>query len=230
MLAKDVISILTKNIPRAAEWSIGEPYGAYNLTLNQDIQKILFCVTPTSEVIEYFNDNKYDLLISHHPMLADVPQMIFHTALDCCEGGLNDVWRDALEVKNAIHFDGTLGWSGQIEPIDFKDLIKKCEKFIGHKVIGQTYSEINNIESVVICSGLGGLVTDLARDTKADCYIIGEALAPANTMGFKAVIEIGHTLSERMGSEFIKALLPSVQVDQAPLDIDYYGREHFRGF
>jgi putative NIF3 family GTP cyclohydrolase 1 type 2 len=106
--------------------------------------------------------------------------------------------------------------------------VKRCEAFIGHKVIGQTYSEIEQIESVVICSGLGGLVTDLARKTKADCYILGEATQSAESMGFKAVIEIGHTLSEQMGINVIKAALPELQVDCAPTPADRFGREVFR--
>jgi putative NIF3 family GTP cyclohydrolase 1 type 2 len=228
MNAKEVLRRLTRAIPKSAEWSHGEPYGGYNIDSKSDIQKILYSVTPTNEVIEYFEEHEYDLLVSHHPFMTDVPQAIFHTALDCCEGGLNDQWRDALGVLDAKHFDGTLGWYGRIEPCSFKSLVKRCEAFIGHKVIGQTYSEIEQIESVVICSGLGGLVTDLARKTKADCYILGEATQSAESMGFKAVIEIGHTLSEQMGINVIKAALPELQVDCAPTPADRFGREVFR--
>lgn len=228
MKALDVIQRLTKAVPQSVEWSEGEPYGPYNVDPNADIQKILFCVTPTREVIEYFHSNGYDLLVSHHPYRTNVPQVILHTALDCCEGGLNDKWRDALGVMNTKHFDGTLGWYGEIEPTSFNSLVKRCEAFIGHPVIGQIYSEIETIKSVVICSGLGGMVTELALKTEADCYIFGEAVAPAKSMGFKAVIEIGHTLSERMGSELIQDILPELQVDQAPLEIDRFGREVYR--
>lgn len=229
MKALDVIQRLTRAVPQSVEWSHGEPYGPYNVDPNSDIQKILFCVTPTKEVIDYFHDNDYDLLVSHHPFVMGVPQIILHTALDCCEGGLNDVWRDAIGVKDAKHFDGTLGWYGEIEPTSFNSLVKRCEAFIGAPIIGQVYSTIDTVKSVVICSGLGGMVTSLARKTNADCYIFGEAVASAQSMGFPAIIEIGHTLSERMGSVLIQSLLPEIQVDQAPLTIDYFGREHFLG-
>jgi putative NIF3 family GTP cyclohydrolase 1 type 2 len=227
MKASQVIDILTRAIPREIEWSKGEPYGPFNVPLDLEVKKILFCVTATPEVTDYFKEHKYDLLISHHPWKRYVPQMIFHTALDCCRGGLNDQWRDALGVIDPQHFDGTLGWYGKIAPIRFEDLVEKCERFMGHKIIGQLHSELETIESVVICTGLGGLVTDLAKSTKADCYILGEATASANQMGFKAVIEAGHTISEQMGIVLLRKLLPEIQIDAAPLELDYFGNETY---
>ena len=91
------------------------------------------------------------------------------------------------------------------------------------------FSEIETINSVVICTGLGGLVTDLARKTGADCYILGEATEEAGKMGFKAVIEIGHTLSEQCGVNLIRSLLPGLTIDLAPIEVDYFGHEHFLG-
>ena len=228
MIAHEVIEKLTRAIPREIEWSSGESYGPFNIDRNTDIQKILYCVTPTPEVIDYFYKNHYDLLISHHPYVKRVPQIILHTALDCCAGGLNDQWRDALGIKNAKHFDGTLGWYGEIEPTSFASLVKRCEAFMGHQVQGQVYSTIEIVRSVVVCSGLGGLVTDLARKTNADCYIFGEATQKAKDMGFKAIIETGHTISEQIGVYLIREVLPELQVDLAPLEIDYFGREVYK--
>lgn len=228
MKAYEVISRLETGIPRQAEWSKGEPYGAFHVKPYAEIKRILYCVTPTEDVVDYFLKHGYDLLVSHHPFVtAKIPQAIFHTALDCCEGGLNDQWKDAIGLSSANHFDGTLGWHGSVQPILFSELVKCCEKFVGQKVLGQTFSNIQTIKSVVICSGLGGLVTSLARKTGADCYILGEALEPASKMGFPAVIEVGHTLSERIGVSLIRALLPSVQVDCAPLSLDRFGHEVF---
>lgn len=228
MKAKEVLKRLTRAIPKDAEWSKGEPYGGYNVKPDSEIRRVLYCVTPTREVIEHFEKCGYDLLVSHHPFMTDVPQAIFHTALDCCPGGLNDQWRDALAVLNPKHFDGTLGWHGKIKRVSFKELVNKCESFIGHKIIGQAFTEIDEVESVVICSGLGGLVTDLARATDADCYILGEATQDAASMGFRSVIEIGHTLSERMGINLIQRALPEIVVDAAPIGKDRFGREVYK--
>lgn len=233
MKASDFINVLTIRLPKSGEWdkTSGEPYGPYSINLNQEINKVLYCVTPTIEVKDYFIKNKYDVLISHHPFIVGVPQMVFHTALDCGIGGLNDQWKDFLKVKNAIHFDQNLGWHGSIEPISFEALCNKIENWIGNKIIGEKYCEIDLIKSVVICSGLGGLVNDLALKTKADCYILGESVCSGVASGFKAMIEVGHTLSEQMGVNVFKETLTpyKVSVDCAPIDIDIFGKEVYNG-
>jgi putative NIF3 family GTP cyclohydrolase 1 type 2 len=228
--AKNLFEILYKAIPDSESWSTGEPYGNQNVDEEAEINRVLYCVTGTPEVEDYFRKGGYDLLISHHPypVADDIPHAIFHTALDCCEGGLNDMWRDALGVKDAKHFDENLGWHGKIEPIPFNELVDKVKAFAGD-VIGQTFSRKDVIETVCICSGLGGLVTSQAATSGADCYIMGEMTTKAETSGFPALIETGHTLSEWIGVRFFEDLLGplGIEVKGAPLDLDYFGQEHY---
>lgn len=224
MKVNEITKILNAAIPYKDSW-ITESYGAFNIEdSNKDVKKILYCVTATNEVVEYFHKNKYDLLISHHPFLVDVPILIYHTALDCCKGGLNDMWANFLEVKQAKHFSRNLGWVGKIDPISFDDLTTKIEKWIGYNIKGIKHSNGELITSVVICTGLGGMVYHEAANTKADCYITGE-LTSLSTNGFKAVIETGHTNSEFIGVYLFRKLLPQVQIDLAPSEIDYFGKE-----
>ena len=227
-----IIEILTTAIPYSESW-VQENYGPQNIkSKKKEVKKILYCVTATQEVMRYFKSNNYDLLISHHPYVAyGVPQLIFHTALDCCKGGLNDMWAKYLGVQNSTHFDKNLGDVGSIDEISFEDLIKKIETFIGHKIIGLKYSNGQPIKSVVICTGLGGMVISEAAATKADCYITGELYSTdVKEFNFKAVIEVGHTLSEFMGVHLFRKLLPDLTIDSAPLEIDYFGVETSRGF
>jgi putative NIF3 family GTP cyclohydrolase 1 type 2 len=160
-----------------------------------------------------------------------LPQLIFHTALDCCENGLNDMWRDHLRLKNTCqHFDGTLGWHGEIEPIQFSELVARVKLFSGN-IFGETFNKkgmTDIIKTVVICSGLGGMVNELALATEADCYIIGQNTMPASSTGFKAVIETGHTASEWIGVNFFRKILAGVQVDLAPAEIDRFSGECFK--
>jgi putative NIF3 family GTP cyclohydrolase 1 type 2 len=225
MRVKDVVSALNKGIPKSDSW-IPEHYGPYNIKdYNAPVNKILYCVTATREVVDYFYNNGYDLLISHHPFVKpDVPQLVYHTALDCCPKGLNDMWRDALGVRDAFHFDKNLGWVGNIDSISFDDLLAKVETFIGHKIIGHQETDGQPIKSVVICTGLGGLVFREAEKTGADCYITGE-LTFADRGKFNSIIEVGHTLTEFIGAKYIQELLPDIQIDVAPLEMDYFGVE-----
>lgn len=237
MKIRELIDICNRAIPREVEYMEGEPYGPYNITdsmMEADVSKVLYCVTPTPAVVKLFKDGGYDLLVSHHPYVQRVPHLVYHTALDCCEGGLNDLWRDALGVKNAKHFDKDLGWYGEIDPIPFDELVEKVREFCGG-VKGQKYVNPKSdkiIRSVVICTGLGGLVNNKAATTKADCYILGEACDRADKMGFKAVIETGHTLSEWIGVKVFRKLLEphGIVVDQAPFEADVFGTEVFKIF
>jgi len=227
MKINEIITILNNVIPKKDSWPCAtEEYGPYNIRdFNAEVGKLLYCVTATNEVVQYFRKNNYDLLISHHPYTKPVPMLVYHTALDCCEGGLNDMWKVALNVQNAHHFDKNLGWAGQIAPLSFDALLAAVEQFIGHQIQGFSASDGSTIKSVVICTGLGGLVFREAEATMADCYITGE-LTSSHRGRFKAIIETGHTLSEFMGINLFRQLLPNVQIDLAPSDIDYFGSEH----
>ncbi len=209
-------------------WIRDELYGEYNIeNYGKTVKKVLYCVTPTREVLAHFYRHEYDLLISHHPFLVPVPQLIFHTALDCCEAGLNDQWRDHIGLHVPYrHFDGTLGWYGEIDPIPFPLLCQRVKQLSNH-IDGETWSVDPNfvVKTVVICSGLGGAVNEQALSTQADCYIIGENVMQAQHTGFSAVIETGHTNSEWMGVRLFQRILKGVQVDLAPQSIDYYGKE-----
>ena len=210
-----------------------EPYGVTSSFKHwpAEIKKILFCVTGSAEVDAYARANGYDAIVAHHPLHTgnSFPTMTFHTALDCCKGGLNDMWAEALGVTKDKHIDENLGWVGRFNrPMTFGTLLAKVEKFIGSRILGKHESKIgfsHQIETVAICTGMGGSITNLVEPHKADCYITGELTH--SRYDFPAVIETGHTLSERMGQKFFEKLLAAdgVQVDLCPLDIDVFGTE-----
>ena len=228
MKVKEIINILNAAIPVKETWSKGESYGGFGIkNVNAEVKRILYCVTPTYAGIDYFNEHKYDLLISHHPFVKNgVPMLVYHTALDCCKNGLNDMWKDYLEVKDAKHFDANLGWYGKIDPIPFNDLVAKVETFVGAKVKGLIYHNKKKplVDSVVICTGLGGLVFGQAELTNADVYITGELTHPSHGH-FNGIIEVGHTLTEVIGIKLFRDLLPGIQIDPAPLSKDVFGSE-----
>ena len=233
MKAVEVLNKLKSKIPISETWSpcTGESYGGYYMEPNKEVKKVLYCVTAEKRVQEYFLKNGYDILISHHPIhviMSGIPQIILHTALDCCKDGLNDYWKNFLKVKNPRHFDANLGWYGEIESISYDNLCDKIETELGCKMIGSRLKKINTVNSVVICTGLGGMVNESALKTNCDCYILGQCTSPIEGTGFRSVIEIGHTLSERNGYDFIKKILGSeVQIDIVPLekDVCVYGEK-----
>lgn len=230
MYTNSAVDKLITACPSKDTWSRGEAYGPFGVHKDATIRKALYCVTPTEGVLDQFHKGNYDLLVSHHPFIVGVPQVILHTALDCCEGGLNDQWRDVLGMKNNAHFDRNLGWHGEVEPCTILDLYKKVSDYIGTQPIGCTFSDVPVIRTVAVCSGLGGLVEKVAhKNTQADCYIFGEGIRHPHYSPFKAQIEIGHTLSEhKPGLAFVRKAIPEVVVDGADMAVDVFGEEVYR--
>jgi putative NIF3 family GTP cyclohydrolase 1 type 2 len=246
---KSVSEILVAAVPVKDTWahSIGETYGPYNINSaneNQEVRKVLYCVTGSQEIVEYAKKNGYDLLVSHHPFVIGnvYPQVVLHTALDMCSGGLNDMWRKAMGMKNAELYDKNLGWFGEIEPIKFSDLIAKVQKFTGG-ILGlqKCQDEDRLIRTVCTCSGLGGFVQHIVEQKNPDVFITGQMLGrywgaadedhqfwgKRSGPKLNAVIETGHTFSEWCGVYLFKKLLEplGIQVDYVPMEIDHFGGE-----
>ena len=228
---QEVLRLLLKRVPCSDSW-MQEAYGGQGTAVDKDIKKVLWCVTAKQDMVPYCEEHGYDLIVSHHPiMITGFPQIVLHTALDCTIGGLNDMWKDALGVRGAKHFDKNLGWYGAIDPIKFGDLVAKCQSFIEGPITGRKYADDGDetvINSVVICTGLGGMVEDMAVKTGADCWIFGEGVYASTYYNFKSFIEIGHTQSEKIGVKLIREVLEphGIQVDVAPTSLDWYGVEN----
>jgi putative NIF3 family GTP cyclohydrolase 1 type 2 len=233
MKMQEAVERLLTAVPQSDTWERvnGETYGPEHIAPDACVRRVLYCVTITPEVESYFRKGGYDLLVAHHPFRPQdaIPNVVLHTALDCCSGGLNDQWRDLLQIQDARHITGNLGWFGRIRPIPFQQLRDRVRAFAGG-IDGQVYSRKKLrkelVDTVAICAGLGGWIAEEAAATGADVFITGELTQSADALGSPAVIETGHTRSERVGVDFIRQILgPGVEVDVAPLGIDYYGGE-----
>ena len=239
MKLSEIVTICNKAIPQEMEWRsmAGESYGLRptSVSLDTEIGKALFCVTHNSQVEQYAKDNGYDMTISHHPAWSTtLPHLNYHTALDCCRGGLNDMWADAIGLKNHLPFDGTLGAVGRMEkPIEFRALLARCVTFMGDtEPEGGVSGDYGGfIKKVVICTGLGGMVTSSVERIKPDCFITGQLSRHPQGISIPYIIETGHTLSERCGLTVFKGLLEphGVQVDAVPLEMDVFGGETHLG-
>lgn len=229
-------TILDALVPKSAGWdgATGERYSLQgDWPTDPEIESILYCVTPSEAIMQYAMARGYDAVISHHPyqIAGYIPQFIYHTALDCVPGGLNDWWADMFlqkELSVRTNFDGNLGRVIQLrDPTSIESIIRKTKSAAG--IVGEIWSEDpdQEVSSICICTGLGGMVTKEAAESRADLYITGELCAPAEESGFKHVIETGHTISEsRSGWEFFSRRLP-ITVGRAPEALDKFADEIF---
>lgn len=236
MNLNDVIETCNNAIPLNKTWErvAGEAYGPClnGHPLNEEIRKVLFCVTYSPVIESYAMHNGYDLIISHHPGMAKMmPHLVYHTALDCCRGGLNDMWADAIGMPVHGTFDGNLGAMGRVDSVSFDDLLAKCLRFAGW-VEGCKQNRSKVISKIIICTGLGGMIAHDIEKFEPDCFITGELIQSPHSLNIPAIIEVGHTLSERCGIEmFEKILTPhKVIVDSAPIEMDRFGGEVFEGW
>lgn len=229
---KTIYDRLLLSIPKKdSYWD--EPYGATNCQDLEEVSKILYCVTPSQAIEKYFKENNFDLLISHHIGGTSLPHLTFHTAFDFCEQGLSAFWAKTVGIKNPQFIEKNAGVYGPIDPISFEELCAKVEGAC-EEIIGIKESRKDIITSVAVCSGLGGVILSsvekLAEQGLIDCYILGETTKAFKDTKIDAMIEMGHTKSERIGGNLIKEMLKDLQVEvhTAPLDIDVYGGEVHR--
>ena len=228
----DVVEACNQRIPHSKTWRgmRGESYGPYlNGSSNKEIWRVLFSVTQSQAIERYAQQMHYDLTISHHPSRGEaLPHLVYHTALDCCEGGLNDMWADAIGMSCHGTFDENLGAMGKVEAIAFKDLVAKCLGFAGDiRGFVTPGKDADMVRRVVICTGLGGMVLRDVERFKPDVYITGQLYGNPYDSSIPHIIEVGHTLSERCGVKVFQDLLVphDVVVDSAPLRMDVFGSE-----
>jgi putative NIF3 family GTP cyclohydrolase 1 type 2 len=225
---KRLYNFLKTNIPIEDSYS-KETYGESNCEDLEDVQKILYCVTPSPEIDKYFYENNFDLLICHHIGFSKVPHLTFHTALDFCKGGLTNYWEDFLGIEEPKSIHRNAGSYGKLkEPILFEQLVKKLDLKVDG-ILGQTKSKSDIITSVAVCSGFGAVIQSYVEELNVDCYILGQTSTKFENTKLNGIIELGHTKSETIGGECIQDMImqfdDSIEVSVAPLELDTYGNE-----
>lgn len=239
MRLSDMSDILNQRIHKRDTWPKDnrEPYGLQNThRYNPDkvIVRILYCVTISPEIEQYAYDNHYNAIIAHHPILSDtkpnIPKFHYHLPLDNCAGGLNDQWAAMMGLQNYKHIIDNLGWYGTIKPNTVNDIVKKCEQWIGSPIVGIVSGAKDKIiNTVAICTGLGGMILDDVRALSPDLFITGELFTDPNPRDTVQVIEVGHTLSEQCGVNTIRELFRGTTMSPpfiglAPIELDKFGR------
>ncbi len=126
----------------------------------QNIERILVCLDVSEAVIERAVQEKYDLIIAHHPLIFkpiknlrtdlplghmlsrllkhDIAVYAAHTNLDTARGGVNDVLTELLLLKNVkpldISYEEELVKLAVFVPVEYKDIVQTA---IGNAGAGQ---------------------------------------------------------------------------------------------
>lgn len=158
---------------------------------NKIVNKILFALDCTEDVINQAVSCGADLIVTHHPVIFkpmseitadslvykliknDLSIICAHTNFDKAINGVNDILCNAVELQNVIHIDdaclnvGELGT--EMNSKEFSQYVKsKLNGIVRYNSIEKT------IKKVAVCSGSGSDYLSLAKELKCDALLTGD--------------------------------------------------------
>lgn len=200
MKCSEIIKILEKQSPSeyALDWdNVGLLVGRRD----KEVKKLLLCVDATKEVCEYAIENKFDMIVTHHPMIfgkmrrvndetvlgnkiislieAGICCYAMHTNFDT-KGGMGKLAADMIKLKNKEVLEETkdgegIGMIGIMdETMTLKELsilIKNTFELSNVIVFGEID---NRVEKIAISPGSGKSVIDTAINKGCNCLVTGD--------------------------------------------------------
>ena len=202
---------------------------------NQVVNKILFALDITTDVVNQAIDCNADLIITHHPLifkpvsnvLSDtiifklienkISIICAHTNYDKAVDGVNDT------LCNTVGFIKFEKVEGTCLNIAYKDKSVSAEEFvceIKNKLSGMVrYNSVKKkINKVAVCSGSGSDYLQLAKELNCDALLTGDAshhaFLDANEMDV-LLVAAGHFETENV------AMKPLADKLKNEFNIDY---------
>lgn len=177
----------------------GLQIGSYNA----DINNIMLTLDIDSNIIEYAINNKYDLIITHHPFIFSGMKSIdfstyegklikdiiinnlniysLHTNYDMASFGVNYQLSKILNINDfdilhIVNPDGSgYGGIGSIKAVNIVDYAKSIKELLKVEHIKLYCSRDDKIvNKVAFCGGSGGEFINDAIAKEADVYITGD--------------------------------------------------------
>lgn len=165
--------------------------------LTEEVNKVLFALTVTPNIIEQARKYNCDMIISHHPLFyVPIEYKSFniycaHTNFDKALGGTTDLLLDVLHLKS----------------IPFNDFVRIVElenemsiEFLKLKLlpISPKLRYVNNkntkmIKRIGFCAGSG---SEFIEETPCDAFVTGDLKFHTAVDTKKVVFDIGHFESE----------------------------------
>jgi dinuclear metal center YbgI/SA1388 family protein len=218
----------------------------------QDVRRILVALDASESVISETLRGKYDLLITHHPLIYNPLKRIIsqdptgskiirliqnktglycaHTNLDIAEGGVNDILFDILELnkkENLMESElGRVGYTAApMKLMDFADYIKNKLNISDVRFFGEPSKIIHKIG---LCAGdaAGQRYVRAALQKNCDVYITGDLRYHGIMEALEqnlSLIDISHYGSEvPIVSAIAKYLMDEAEKEKLHLITDTY--------
>lgn len=237
MTVNDLYRYLDSKIPQSLsmDWDNDGLMCAPNPA--KEVKRVLIALDVTSSVVSYAVAHRYDVIVSHHPMVfhdlkhldgnrlqeaklmqcvkEDISVMSFHTRLDVLTGGVNDVLAKRLGLKDTVPFEsegvliGRIGYLPKAMPLD--TFAKTVKDALGCPVVSLADAG-KEVKKVALVGGEGSDCLEDALKAGADTYVSGELkyhhLVDAPEMGINCVVA-GHYYTETGVCAFLKDLIGS---------------------
>jgi dinuclear metal center YbgI/SA1388 family protein len=173
----------------------------------QEINKILFALTVTDDVVRQAREKGCDMVISHHPLFyvpleyKDIDIYCAHTNLDRAEGGTTDTLIEKLGFKKTRNEDFV-----RIAELDneiFVEELKNKLLKISPNLRYVNNKNIKTIKSIGFCAGSG---SEFINETQADAFVTGDLKFHTALEVNKVVFDIGHFESEIFAPEILREI------------------------
>lgn len=169
-------------------------------TNNITVNKVLFCLTVTADIIAQAKSQNCDMIISHHPLFfipfeyCGIDIYCAHTNLDRTQGGTTDTLVEVLDMPiSQIGQDGFVRYSKcDITINELKD--KLCQ--ISQNVRLVNNKNVTKFKKVAFCAGSGSEFIKDVIENDADVFVTGDLKFHTALDCEIVLFDIGHFESE----------------------------------
>ncbi len=186
-------------------------------TRNNNISKVMLCLTVTEDIITQAKEQKCDMIISHHPLFfipikwKDIDIYSAHTNLDRTIGGTTDTLISELGFK-VNEINGFLRYTDV--NTDVKSFCKKLSK------ISPNFRYVNNknierLNKIAFCAGSGTEFIQEAYENGADALVTGDVKFHTALESPIVLFDIGHFESEIPVLKVFETLINSIDTIKA---------------
>lgn len=172
---------------------------------NIEVNKILFALTVTDDIVTQAREKNCDMIISHHPLFyvplkyKDINIYCAHTNLDRAEGGTTDTLINELGFQKTATDDF-------VRIVELEEAITVDELKNRLLKISPKLRHINNlnakkIKTIGFCAGSG---SEFIGET--DAFVTGDLKFHTALEAEKVVFDIGHFESEIFAPKILKEI------------------------
>lgn len=196
---------ITKRIEKFAPLETQEKWdcsGWLVETENQDIKKIMLCLTVTDNIIQQALEQNCDMIISHHPLFnvsikyKNIDIYCAHTNLDRAKGGTTDTLIKTLGLAKFIVANSGEGFVRYINyETSLQDFVKRLKKISPHLRYVNNKG-VTQLKRIAFCAGSGTEFIQEAFENGADALVTGDLKFHTALDSPIVVFDIGHFESE----------------------------------